>query len=64
MSTTKLLTRLLIGALLYASALADNRIEVQVANGGKQQANFQLGDSKCVLVNEVIRCAPVLMAAD
>jgi hypothetical protein len=36
---------------------------VSVVNG-KQQANFSLGDSKCVLVNEVIRCAPVLVASN
>lgn len=59
----KLLTGLLIGALLSTSALADNRIDVNVVNG-KQQANFSLGDSRCVLVNEVIRCAPVLVASN
>ena len=59
----KLLTGLLIGALLAGSALADNRIDVSIVNG-KQQANFSLGDSKCVLVNEVIRCAPVLVASN
>ena len=61
--TAKLLTGLLIGALLAGSALADNRIDVGIVNG-KQQANFSLGDSKCVLVNEVIRCAPVLVASN
>jgi hypothetical protein len=59
----KLLTGLLIGALMSTSALADNRIDVSVVNG-KQQANFSLGDSRCVLVNEVIRCAPVLVASN
>ena len=59
----KLLTGLLIGALLSTSALADNRIDVSVVNG-KQHANFSLGDSRCVLVNEVIRCAPVLVASN
>jgi len=61
--TTNLLTGLLIGALLAGSALADNCIDVSIVNG-KQQANFSLGDSKCVLVNEVIRCAPVLVASN
>jgi hypothetical protein len=60
--TTKLLTGLLIGALLSASALAENRVEVSIVNG-KQQASFSLGESRCVLVNEVIRCAPVLVAS-
>jgi hypothetical protein len=31
---------------------------------GKQEANFSLGDSKCVLVNEVIKCSPVLVASN
>jgi hypothetical protein len=60
--TTKLLTGLLIGALLSASALAENRVEVSIVNG-KQQASFSLGESRCVLVSEVIRCAPVLVAS-
>ena len=63
MTTTKLLTGLLIGALLSTSALADNRIEVSVVNG-KQQANFSLGDSKCVLVGEVIKCVPTVVASN
>ena len=62
MTTAKLLTGLLIGALLSASALAENRVEVSIVNG-KQQASFSLGESRCVLVNEVIRCAPVLVAS-
>ena len=62
--TTKLLTGLLIGALLSAtSALADNRIDVNIVNG-KQQASFSLGDSKCVLVNDVIKCTPVVLASN
>jgi hypothetical protein len=64
MTTTKTLQALLIGALLTAgSAFADNAIEVSVV-AGKQQAQFSIGDSKCVLVNEVIRCAPVLVASN
>ena len=62
--TTKLLSSLLIGALLSAtSALADNRIDVNVVNG-KQQANFSLGDSKCVLVGDIIKCVPTLVASN
>ena len=63
--TTKTLQALLIGALLSAStvAFADNSIEVNVV-AGKQEANFSIGDSRCVLVNEVIRCAPVLVASN
>ena len=63
MTTAKLLTGLLIGALLSTSALAENRIEVQVVNG-KQQATFTLGDSKCVLVGDVIKCLPDLVASN
>jgi hypothetical protein len=62
--TTKTLQALLIGALLSASAaFADSSIEVSVV-GGKQEAKFSIGDSKCVLVNEVIKCSPVLVASN
>jgi hypothetical protein len=62
--TTKTLQALLIGALLSASAaFADSSIEVSVV-AGKQQAKFSIGDAKCVLVNEVIRCSPVLVASN
>ncbi len=62
--TTKTLQALLIGTLLAsASAFADQSIEVSVVNG-KQQAAFSLGDSKCVLVNDVIRCTPVVLASN
>ena len=63
MTTSKLLTGLLIGALLSTSALAENRIDVSVVNG-KQQANFSLGDSKCVLVGDVIKCMPSMLASN
>lgn len=63
MTTAKLLTGLLIGALLSTGALADNRIEVNVVNG-KQQASFALGDSRCVLAGEVIKCVPTLVASN
>ena len=63
--TTKTLQALLIGALLSASAaaFADESIEVTIV-AGKQEARFSLGDSKCVLINEVIQCAPVLVASN
>jgi hypothetical protein len=57
---------LLIGTLLSAAAsafAADSSIELSVV-AGKQEAKFSLGDSKCVLVNEVIRCAPVVVASN
>ena len=62
--TTKTLQALLIGALLSASAaFADSSIQVNVV-AGKQEAKFSIGDSKCVLVNDVIKCAPVLLASN
>jgi hypothetical protein len=63
--TTKTLQALLIGALLASSAaFADqSSIEVSVVNG-KQQAAFSVGDSKCVLVNDVIKCTPVVLASN
>jgi len=62
--TTKTLQALLIGVLLASSAaFADQSIEVSMVNG-KQQAAFSVGDSKCVLVNDLIKCTPVALAAN
>ena len=62
--TTQTLKALLIAALLSCTAaLADQTIEIDVVNG-KQQASFKLGDSKCVLVNDVVKCAPVVLASN
>ena len=63
--TTKTLKALLIAALLasVSSAFADQTINVSVVNG-KQQAAFSVGDSKCVLVNDVIQCSPVVLASN
>ena len=62
--TTKILQALLIGTLLCASAaFADNSIEVNVV-AGKQQAKFSIGDAKCVLVDEQIKCMPVVVASN
>ena len=64
MTTAKTLQALLIGALLASSAaFADSTIEVNLV-AGKQEAKFSIGDAKCVLVNEVIRCSPVLVASN
>jgi hypothetical protein len=64
MTTTKTLQALLIGALLASSAaFADSTIQVDVV-GGKQQAKFSIGDAKCVLVDEQIRCMPVMIASN
>jgi len=58
--TTKLLTSLLMAALLASSAAfaADNAIQVSMVDG-KQQAQFKVGDARCVLVDDQIRCTPV-----
>jgi len=57
--TTKLLTSLLMAALLASSAAfaADNAIQVSMADG-KQEARFSVGDSRCVLVDDRIQCEP------
>jgi hypothetical protein len=61
--TAKILQALLIGTLLSASAaFADTSIEVSVVSG-HQQAKFSIGDAKCVLVDEQIKCMPVVLAS-
>ncbi len=62
--TTNTFKALLIAALLSSvSAFADQSIEVSIVNG-KQQAAFGVGDSKCVLVDDVIKCTPVVLASN
>ena len=62
--TTKTRKALLIVALLSSvSAYADQAIEVSIVNG-KQQASFGVGDSRCVLVDDVIKCTPVVLASN
>jgi len=58
--TTKLLTSLLMAALIASSAAfaADNAIQVSMIDG-KQQAQFKVGDARCVLVDDQVRCTPV-----
>jgi hypothetical protein len=58
--TTKLLTSLLT-AVLFASSTAfaaDNTIQVSMVHG-KQEAQFKVGDARCVLVDDQIRCTPL-----
>jgi serine/threonine protein phosphatase PrpC len=59
--TTKTLTNLLIAALLAASAAAyADETPIQMAmEDGKAVAQFKVGDSRCVLVDDQIRCTPV-----
>jgi len=55
---TKTFTRLLIGALLVATAsvqAAESNIQVAMEDG-KTRAQFSVGDSRCVLVDDQIRC--------
>jgi hypothetical protein len=63
--TTNLIKSLLIAALIAsaASAQADDTITVTVQNG-KAHAAFKLAASRCVLVDDQIRCssAPAVMA--
>jgi hypothetical protein len=59
--TTKTLTHLLIAALLAGSsaAYADETPIQEAMEDGKTVVQFQVGDSRCVLVNDQIRCTPV-----
>ena len=52
--------RLILLALLAvaASAYADDSIQVAMEDG-KTRAQFSMGDSKCVLVNDQIRCSRI-----
>jgi serine/threonine protein phosphatase PrpC len=57
--TTKLLKSLMMAALFASSAaLADTAIQISMVDG-KQQAQFKVGDARCVLVDDQIRCTPV-----
>ncbi len=58
--TTKLLTSLLMAALFASSAAfaADTTIQVSMVDG-KQQAQFKVGDARCVLVDDQVRCTPL-----
>jgi hypothetical protein len=59
--TTKTLTKLIIAALLAGSAAVyADETPIQIAmEDGRTVAQFKVGDSRCVLKNDVIRCAPV-----
>jgi hypothetical protein len=59
--TTKTLTSLLIGALMAAAASAyGDESSIRVAmEDGKTRAQFSVGDSTCVLVDDQVRCTRV-----
>ena len=61
MTTTKLLKSLLISALLASGAAhaAEQQPIVIAMEEGKQIASFSVGDSRCVLKNDQIRCVRV-----
>ena len=61
MTTTNLLKSLLITALLASvtAHAAEQQTIVIAMEQGKQIASFNVGDSRCVLKNDKIRCAPV-----
>jgi hypothetical protein len=61
MTTTEILKSLVIAALLVGSAAAyADETPIQMAmEDGKTVAQFNVGDSSCVLVNDQIRCTPV-----
>jgi serine/threonine protein phosphatase PrpC len=61
MTTTNLLKSLLITALLVSvtSHAAEQQPIVIALEEGKQIASFNVGDSRCVLKNDQIRCVPV-----
>jgi hypothetical protein len=59
--TTKTLTTLLIAALLAGSAAAyADETPIQIAmEEGKAVAQFKVGDSRCELKDDEVRCVPV-----
>jgi len=59
--TTKTFTSLLIGALLVAATSVDAaESNIQVAmEDGKTRAQFTVGDSRCVLIDDQVRCTRV-----
>jgi len=59
--TAKTLTKLLIAALLAGSAsvyAAETPIQVAMEDG-KPTAQFKMGEFRCVLQDDEIRCMPV-----
>jgi serine/threonine protein phosphatase PrpC len=57
--TAKILKALLITTLFSAaSVFADDTIVVSMVDGNTQAA-FNVGDARCVLVDDQIRCSPL-----
>jgi len=60
MTTTKILKSLLIAALLASATAYADQSPIQIAmEDGKSVAQFKVGDSRCVLKDDQIRCTPV-----
>jgi serine/threonine protein phosphatase PrpC len=60
MTTTKILKNLLIAALLASASAYADQTPIQVAmEDGKTIAQFKVGDSRCMLIDDQIRCTPV-----
>jgi len=60
MTTTKILKSLLIVALLASATAYADQSTIQVAmEDGKTIAQFKVGDSRCVLIDDQVRCTPV-----
>jgi len=59
--TTRTLTQLIIAAVLAGSAAAHAaETPIQVAmEGGKTVAQFKVGDSRCSLIDDQVRCTPI-----
>lgn len=63
-SIARIVAAPLMGVLLIATgAQADGRLERAHLHRG-QQASLGLGDSKCVVVGEVLKCVPTVVASN
>ena len=60
MNTNHILKRLLIATLLLSGVAqaSDNAIRVS-DEAGRRVARFTVGDSRCVLKDDQVRCTPV-----
>ena len=57
MTTAKILKSLLIAALLASATAYADQTPIQVAmEDGKTIAQFKVGDSRCVLIDDQVRC--------
>ena len=61
MTTTKILKSLLIAALLFSAVARAGDQPLMIAlEEGKQVASFKVGDFRCVLKDDQVRCTPVI----